>query len=641
MNFPDYNNLIKLQKHMLRRPNLQPAVMVGAGMSLNSEPLPGIDSSFPTWKELSRLMFDEIYPLSHDASRREREDREARFHRSNALRIASEYEAAFSPGELNSFILESIPDNDHQPGVAHELLKTLPWKDIFTTNFDTLLERTYVPEKPYRTVQKVNELTGTESPRIIKLHGSYSTQGPFIITEEDYRTYPKKFAPFVSTVLQSLIENPFVLIGFSGDDPNFLEWIGWIRDELGENHSPIYLVGLLSLSNVDRALLTRRGVTPIDLGSVPNEIVQGDRTHSEMIEWFLRSLQAADSPRPESWLDTRSVQENTGVGLSAFERQEDEPERVDDLVNSPREIDETTSVNIIARWRYERLNYPGWLVPTDEIRSSLLRKTYPYISKLVDVAQDWPHVDQVLLYREILWRVETSLLPLESDLAEPFEKSITELFPLVSSGSRPIPSDKISDLVKISRSDVSDSWLEVSFALLRDARESFDETRWEELQQRIAQVVRHHPQFSDRHYYEQALWLLWNLEREEAQNLLTLWSPSPHAPLAMMWKAGLLAELDGWSESRSLLRTALKEIQESYHKTQELNIDLLSLEGWCTFLLRPVEFNINFLDPLHYPLDREDNTNPPDEDEKFLKRWNELKAFDADPWIYTEYFKKI
>ena len=636
MNFPDYNNLVKLQKHMLRRPNLQPAVMVGAGMSLNSEPLPGIDSSFPNWEDLSRLMFYEIYPLSHDASRRKREDREERFHRSNALRIASEYEAAFGPGELNSFILESIPDDDHQPGVAHELLKTLPWKDIFTTNFDTLLERTYVPEKPYRTVQKVNELTGTESPRIIKLHGSYSTQGPFIITEEDYRTYPKRFAPFVNTVLQSLIENPFVLIGFSGDDPNFLEWIGWIRDELGENHSPIYLVGLLSLSNVDRALLTRRGVTPIDLSSV-----QGDRTHSEMIEWFLRSLQAADSPRPESWLDARSVQENIGIGLSAFERQEDEPARIDGLVNSPHEIDEVTSIKIIARWRYERLNYPGWLVPTDEIRSSLIRKTYPYIAKLVNVAQDWPHEDQVLLYREILWRVETSLLPLESDLAESFETSIKELFPLVSSGSRPIPSDKMSDHVEIPRSDVSDSWLEVSIALLRNARESFDETRWEELKQRITQVVRHHPQFSDRYYYEQALWLLWNLKRDEAQNLLTQWSPSPHAPLAMMWKAGILAELDGWSESHSLLRTALKEIQESYHKTQELNIDLLSLEGWCSFLLRPVEFNIKFLNPLNYPQNQEDNTNSPDEDEKFLKRWNELKAFDADPWLYTEYFKKI
>ena len=638
MTFPDYNNLIKLKKHMSRRPNLQPAVMVGSGMSLNSEPLPGIASSFPKWEQLSRLMFDEIYPLSHDSTRREREDR---FHRSNALRIASEYEAAFSPGELNSFILESIPDNDHQPSVAHKLLKALPWKDIFTTNFDTLLERTYVPEIPYRTVQTVNELTGTESPRIIKLHGSYSTQGPFILTEEDYRTYPKKFAPFVNTVLQSLIENPFVLIGFSGDDPNFLEWIGWIRDELGENHSPVYLVGPLSLENVDRALLKRRGVTPIDLCTVPDNLINGERTHSALIEWFLRSLQAADSPRPESWLDSRSSRERSGIGSSEWKRQEDEPERVDGLVNSPIEIDEVTSIKIVARWRHERLNYPGWLVPTDEIRSSLIRKTYPYISKLVDVAKDWPHLDQVLLYREILWRVETSLLPLESDLVETFETSVKELFPVVSRELRLTPSDIRSDRFDESRSNVSDSWLEVSFALLRDARESFDGTRWDELQQMIAKVVRHHQQFSDRHYYEQVLWLLWNLERDQAQDLLAQWLPSPHTPLAMMWKAGLLAELDNWSESCSLLRTALKEIQDSFHRTQELNFNLLSLEGWCTFLLRPVEFHIDVLNRLLNSQDKEGNTDQEENKEKFLKRWNELRAYDADPWPYIEYFNKI
>ncbi len=640
MNFPDYNNLIKLQKHMLRRPNLKPAVMVGAGMSLNSEPLPGVNSSFPTWEDLSRLMFDEIYPLSQNASGKERKDREEKFHRSNALRIASEYEAAFGPGQLNSFILESIPDNDHQPGVAHELLMKLPWKDIFTTNFDTLLERTYVPEETYRTVQRVNELTGTESPRIIKLHGSYSTQGPFIITEEDYRTYPKQFAPFVNTVLQSLIENPFILIGFSGDDPNFLEWIGWIRDELGENHSPIYLVGLLSLSNVDRALLTRRGVTPIDLSFVPDDIVGGDRTHSELIEWFLRSLQAVDPPQPESWLDRRSTQENTGVSFSVFERQESELERVDDLVDSPHEIDETNSIKVFARWRYERLTYPGWLVPTDEIRSSLIRKTFPYIPKLIDAVEDWSHKDQILLYREILWRMETSLVPLDSDLAKPLEMSLEELFPLLVKGSNPSPSEKISDLVEIPRSEVSNSWLEVSFALLRDARESFDATQWNELKEKVVQVVRHHPQYNDRTYYERALWLTWNLERDEAKNLLALWSPSPHSPLAMMWKAGLLAEFDDWSESRSLLRAALKAIQESYYKTQELNIDLLSLEGWCTFLLRSVEFNFGLSNSLHDPQNQKDNTDPLDEDEKFLRRWNELKALDADPWLYIDYFRK-
>jgi SIR2-like domain len=94
-----------------------------------------------------------------------------------------------------------------------------------------------VPGRTYHPVTKAGELTTAFAPRIVKLHGSFPTQTPFIITEDDFRTYPRKFVPFVNTVQQSLLENSFVLIGFSGDDPNFLEWTGWIRDEFGGNHA--------------------------------------------------------------------------------------------------------------------------------------------------------------------------------------------------------------------------------------------------------------------------------------------------------------------------------------------------------------------------------------------------------------------
>src|SRR5699024_11429726 len=69
---------------------------------------------------------------------------------------------------------------------------------------------------------------------------------PYIISEEDYRTYPTKYAPLVNTVQQSMLETQLCLLGFSGDDPNFLSWIGWLRDNMGENTPPIYLCGIFS-----------------------------------------------------------------------------------------------------------------------------------------------------------------------------------------------------------------------------------------------------------------------------------------------------------------------------------------------------------------------------------------------------------
>ena len=90
----------------------------------------------------------------------------------------------------------------------------------------------------------MDHISSAAAPRIIKLHGTVpgSEYCPLIVTEEDYRTYPTKFAPFVNTVQQLMMETALLLIGFSGDDPNFLSWSGWVRDNLGGSAPKIYLL---------------------------------------------------------------------------------------------------------------------------------------------------------------------------------------------------------------------------------------------------------------------------------------------------------------------------------------------------------------------------------------------------------------
>ena len=93
---------------------------------------------------------------------------------------------------------------------------------------------------------------------------------PFIVTDEDYRRYPKRFAPFVNTVRQALLENTLCLIGFSGNDHNFLQWVGWIHDNLGHQNSPkMYLVGLLRPSDSQKKLLERRNIVSVDMSEYP------------------------------------------------------------------------------------------------------------------------------------------------------------------------------------------------------------------------------------------------------------------------------------------------------------------------------------------------------------------------------------
>ena len=631
MDFPDFNHLIQLQKYLWKWPDSRASVMVGAGLSLNSKPSPGVSTTFPTWSELAHAMFDEIYPTQSNETTEQKTERERQFNSSNPLRLASEYEAAFERRKLESFLLRKIPDSDHQPGNIHTLLLQLPWKDVFTTNYDTLLERTGVSGRAYQTVTTPKDLTNAFSPRIIKLHGSFPSQTPFIITEEDYRTYPKCFAPFVSTVRQSLIENALVLIGFSGDDPNFLEWTGWIRDELGDYHAPIYLVGPLSIGNVQRSLFKQRGVTPIDLAPVFGDRDPIGGTHASAVEWFLRSLQAAKPKRPEKWSELYAIpQETADFEPPILTERMDEPEEIDPFTGSKNDLDEPTVMKVIKRWRYDRNQYPGWLVPTNEIRTSLWYKTKDWITPLIKFVENRSPVDRILLFREINWRLEISMAPLFSDWKPWFESAVDDLFSSLKDKATSTPSKNARIFANVSESEeeVSEAWLEVAFGLLREARGAYDSGRWNTLKEMIDQVVDFYPQFTDRHHYEQALWMMWNIERSQAKDVLKKWSPPPHSPLAVMWKAGLLAELDELSAARSLLRTALQEIRKSLHNTRGRNIDLLSLEGWCTYLLFSVETAV---DPSKYPEVRGE----------FSERWQELKRWNCDPRDLKQYFDEV
>ena len=171
----DLQHILQLQKDLWRWPKSRSAVMIGAGFSLNSQALPGVTSRFPTWNQLVSKMFDELYPIQAGITDSEKQYRKERFQSENYLRLASKYEAAFGYARLDKLIREMNPDSDHLPGTLHKKLLELPWNDVFTTNYDTLLERTEVSERIYQTVSNAAELPGTLSPRIFKLHGSFSS----------------------------------------------------------------------------------------------------------------------------------------------------------------------------------------------------------------------------------------------------------------------------------------------------------------------------------------------------------------------------------------------------------------------------------------------------------------------------------
>ena len=273
--------------------------MIGSGFSRNARKTRYQADDPPLWQDVARNLFDELYPRSAgDAnSGANLFDPSAE----NAPRIAQEYETAFSRSSLHNSLSEIIRDDDFEPGSLHVELLDLPWRDVFTTNWDTLLERAdaqFLGSK-YSVVADVEQLVSSRGPRIIKLHGSLPHKFPLIVTEEDYRNYPSKFAPFVNTIQQAMLETVVCLIGFSGDDPNFLHWSGWVRDNLGPAAPKIYLLGLLNLTSHRRRMLEDRGVVPIDVANHPRaQLWPRGQRHQKATQWLMRSLQPVE---PYDW----------------------------------------------------------------------------------------------------------------------------------------------------------------------------------------------------------------------------------------------------------------------------------------------------------------------------------------------------
>ena len=414
MHVPDQSHINQVRDALWQRSGGGASVMVGSGFSRSALNIRPDAKALPTWNELASEMLHNLYP---------QEPRETSAP-DDPLQLAQEYNAAFGRGELHRFLQQLVRDGDFKPGDTHTRLLRLPWRDVFTTNWDTLLERarTSAAKRAYSVVRTMDEIPLANRPRIVKLHGSFPASFPLIFTEEDYRTYPTKFAPFVNTVQQAMMESVFCLIGFSGHDPNFLQWSGWVRDNLGAAAPKIYLAGWLNLSTHQRRVLEDRNVVPIDLARHPKAGEWPEhRRHDYATEWLLHTLERGqpydvtqwpsppmDRARPESLKDLEPIE----VVTSDTPREE-----LDSSSSSGASENDAAWVRqLLGVWSHNRKVYPGWLVAPGSVRVARSWETREREPRILEVLSNLAPLERLNAVRELVWRREIFLEPLSVEL---------------------------------------------------------------------------------------------------------------------------------------------------------------------------------------------------------------------------------
>lgn len=520
------------------------ALLVGAGFSKYAERPAADTPEPPLWTDFAKIMASALYPSDSDQVPRD------------PLRLAEEYKAYFGRAALDELIRIHINDGAWQPGILHKDILNLEWSDVLTTNWDTLLERTAVSvvSRSYEIVRSEADLAHTRSPRIVKLHGSVGASDRFIVTEEDYRTYPTKFAAFVNFSRQVFIENELCLIGFSGDDPNFLEWSGWVRDNLGDSARRIYLVGALNMGSAKRKLLESRNVVPIDLAPLAPEN-HGGNPHEAAIAAFINFL-VKSRPLPSHEWKPVSITEYRFLPKTSADHA-----RLRDPAYAASILDQAGNI-----WAQDRETYPGWLVCPAHLRARIVRETdfCPINGVAIEALQ--PPRQAEILY-EITWRKKISFSPVSADLAH-----------LISKIAYPNVCQYLDEHQRI----------EVTLFLLKTARLADDATSFNLFANCIAERVEPLSDWYADLAYQRALYAR---DRMDFPAMMAELSKIVgQDPIWSLRRAALLAEAGELDQASQLVLAGQSDLQKR-EKRDPTSLWIKSRRAWAEWVARAIRLS--------------------------------------------------
>jgi hypothetical protein len=503
------------------------AIFVGAGFSRNAELLHDAATAPPLWSDLASSIAAAVYPGGAPSG--------------DALRLAEEYSVVLGRPALEGLIRRLVPDEEWQPGPLHRLLVRLPWVDILTTNWDTLIERAAGTTlgQTFEVVRSIGDISTTRAPRVVKLHGSLPSNTPFIVSEEDYRTYPQVFAPFVNLVQQVLLENELCLLGFSGDDPNFLKWSGWVRDQLGASARRIHLVGAFRISAARRRMLEARNVSVVDLYPLVSHLDPVERP-MRATGLFLQFLLDSRPRLQQDWPQVRAISWPS--------------------MHEPDKFG-TSLAAALPIWRERRQSFPGWLVCLREKREVLRQSFGPLLGfgNLALGSMDDRGRASALI--ELFWQFDAALLP-------PTEWMIEAARPTLL----------IHDCWESQRARG-----QVMLSLLRFFRESRQLSEFSEMFGHLQPIAACDPELLLAARYEECL-----QARDELDFLKLESGLGPFLGRDLVWKAraaALMCELGDLDGARRLSVDGLTEAREHYLRNRD-SLWALSRLAWMQYLAR-------------------------------------------------------
>jgi len=563
-------------------------VLVGAGFSRNALRLDGSPAQPPSGDRLASELVDRLAPGAGVPSKTD-----------PLPEIAQWFESQHGRDALTLLLHELIADEEMRPGPLHRALLECPWSDVFTTNYDTLLERSAleVIDKKYECVDRREALSGSARPRIVKMHGTLVAGGDEpLVTRTDYAKFETARPHIVSTFKQALLENEaVVLLGYSANDTN-VDWVIQRAKTIVGRLPQIFLCGVLDADDGQRDFYASMGITAVDLGPLfPSDSSADSSRHQRALSWFIKNLSIKD--RPDAWTWPSSL---VSGGANSPEFPALVPASCE-LPPSPRlmpahEVSSEEIAQLLGTWKSERELYPGWVVCPQQNRERLWAETEYWLRPLVEYCKREDLEESLVVAREITWRLKTCLMMIDPEFVEAF-------LPLAEQG------------LVTQHGAIQECALQVALELLRGYREAADHDSFE----RMFSLLTPHASAAvlQDMRLERARLSMQALDFPGAEIEIDAWlaDSGKDAGFALSRAASMMSELGRLDDAAEMVTscvTNLRALEDAYMPDHAL----LSGEAWSLLLSMNVERGRSL----------DVDTAP------YRSRFEQLARYRCDPW---------
>ncbi len=245
----DRRALQELSSEIIRK---RVVLVAGAGLSVNAPRDDGGADRLPQWAGLARVLAQGLG---------------AKHQHDDPIAVADLYEGGLGRAALVSAIQRLIADDEYVPGSVHELVCQLNFRAIVTTNFDTLIERTFekLGIQTYPVWSDDRLVNAPRRPRIVKMNGCIKNAAPeIVISSRDFHQYRDRRPLIHSFVSNCFTEGRVCFLGFGLRDPVLQKIFIDVRKALG-SYTPEPFVLAVGLSDDERRQWERAGMRPIGI----------------------------------------------------------------------------------------------------------------------------------------------------------------------------------------------------------------------------------------------------------------------------------------------------------------------------------------------------------------------------------------